>query len=246
MFVHEGAERSASQNAMLAGYLAFIAGFVNSGGFVLIGSFTSHVTGNIGRFGHDVAVGTPAAAVFAVLLVASFFAGAFGASLILESHGEDRARGYAIALLAEALLLGTFVFVAGLSRATHPRLLDAEAGILSLAMGMQNSLITRLSGAVVRTTHLTGVVTDLGIETARWYRWHRAKLGRVVGGKPERPASARIVLHLTLVLAFMVGTIIGATVTTHASRWAMAVPAIAVLAASIRAFRGVRSKPGSN
>lgn len=51
MFRHEGANRSHHHNQLLAGYLAMIAGFVNSAGFILIGSFTSHVTGNVGRFG---------------------------------------------------------------------------------------------------------------------------------------------------------------------------------------------------
>ncbi len=53
MFRHEGAERSHRHNQWLAGYLALIAGFVNSAGFILIGSFTSHVTGNGGRFADD-------------------------------------------------------------------------------------------------------------------------------------------------------------------------------------------------
>jgi len=249
VFRHEGPSRSPKTNALVAGYLAFIAGFVNSGGFIMIGSFTSHVTGSIGRISTDVASGDPGAAVSALLLVVMFFLGAFGATLLIEGHAPGRiSQAYATALLVEAGLLSLFIFVAGLSQATHPRLLDAEATILCLAMGIQNSLVTRLSGAVVRTTHLTGVATDLAIEVARWYRWHRAKLGAFpglgVGLKPERPVPARTVLLTTIVLTFVFGALLGAVLTMRSSRWAMVLPALAVFGASTLAFlqRG-RVKP---
>ena len=242
MFRHEGPSRSPKTNALVAGYLAFIAGFVNSGGFILIGSFTSHVTGSIGRISTDFAAGDPGAAVSAVLLVFMFFLGAFGATLVIEGHAADHvSQAYATALLVEAGLLSLFIFVAGLSQATHPRLQDAEATILCLAMGIQNSLVTRLSGAVVRTTHLTGVTTDLAIEVARWYRRHRAKLSALpallgAGLKAERPVPAKTILLTTIVLTFVLGALLGALLTMRSSRWAMGLPALAVFGASALAF----------
>jgi len=225
----------------LAGYLAAVAGFVNSGGFVMIGSFTSHVTGSVGRMSDDVARGEMPAAASALSLVLAFFAGAVLASVILERSDHSRPAGrYALALLLEAMVLLVFVFVAGLSRATHPRILDAQAALLCLAMGMQNSLVTRLSGAVVRTTHLTGVVTDLGIEAARWYRWYRAQLplpARAASETlPDRPVVARVLLLSAVTGSFVVGAVFGSTLTLRASRWAMCFPAAAVLLASAFAF----------
>jgi uncharacterized membrane protein YoaK (UPF0700 family) len=221
VFNHEGPTRNARKNAVLAGYLALVAGFVNSGGYVLIGSFTSHVTGSVGRLAHDLAVHDLEAG--------------------LTNAFSHTARAYAAALAIEGGLLATFIFAAGLSRLTHPRALDAEAAVLCLAMGMQNSLVTRLSGAVVRTTHLTGVVTDLGIEAARWYRWHRARMESVpllIAGRnpPQRPPLMRSVLLLTIVGAFAVGAVSGAVLTLQWSRWAMVFPAVAVLLASAFAF----------
>ena len=206
MFRHEGPSNDPKKSALLAGYLAFVAGFVNSGGFVLIHSFTSHVTGSVGRLANDVAHGDVPAALSAATLVVTFFLGAFTASLLLEGHtGARIATAYGTALLAQSLLLATFVMIAGLSPSEHPRVRDAEAAILCFALGMQNSLVTRLSGAVIRTTHLTGAVTDLGIEAARWYRWHLAKLWQVaklpvmpalLRGRepPVRPSSTRSLL----------------------------------------------------
>ena len=177
MFRHEGPGRSDAQNQILAGYLAMVGGFVNSAGFVLIGSFPSHVTGNVGRFSSDTANGQFAAAAAAGAMVTAFFVGAFVASMIIESNYFGRiADSYATALLLEAAMLLLFTATSKLTPAAHPRLMDLEAAMLCCAMGMQNSLVTRLSGAVVRTTHLTGVVTDIGIEAARWFRWWRSTL----------------------------------------------------------------------
>jgi len=240
VFRLEGPARSDRNNAILAGYLAFVAGFVNSGGFVLIGSFTSHVTGSVGRLSIDVTRGDLGAAFFAALLAVTFFLGSLSASLILQGPRPARLpRLYGTALLLEGLLLAGFIFVAGLSQTSHPRLRDAEAAILCAAMGMQNSLVTRLSGAVVRTTHLTGVITDLGIETAHWLRW-RVRLWRARGAAnvaAERPPThVKTVLLLTIASAFTLGALLGATLTALISRWAMMGPACAVWGASIYAF----------
>ena len=88
-------------------------------------------------------------------------------------------------------------------------------------MGMQNSLVTRLSGAVVRTTHLTGVVTDLGIEAARWYRWHRAKLRALPTLLPSRSTPDRPEPSLT-------------ALSTHASAVARAGPILVLTKANAR------------
>lgn len=235
MFTHEGPARSARKNVVLAWYLAGVAGFVNSGGFVLIGTFTSHVTGSTGRFSIDLANGDNGAAFSAVLLVASFFLGALGAGFGLELSGEARrARAYATVLLVEGTLLVTFVLVAGLSRATHPRARDAEAVLLCIAMGMQNGLVTRLSNAVVRTTHLTGIVTDLAIELAGWYRARRD------GTALEEHATQRRILF-AIIAAFTLGSALGAAATARASRWAMLVPAFAIWGAAIYSFRTART-----
>ena len=55
MFRHEAPSRSVRRSRVLAGYLAFVRGFVNSAGYVLVGSFTSQVTGNVGRLATDLA-----------------------------------------------------------------------------------------------------------------------------------------------------------------------------------------------
>ena len=240
MFRHQGPARTLRANAILAGYLAFVAGFVNSGGFILIGSFTSHVTGSVGRLSNDVANGDFGAAFFAALLVVMFFVGSLSASLMLEGpRASHLPRAYGTALFFEGVLLASFIFVAGLSQTSHLRLRDGEAAILCAAMGMQNSLVTRLSGAVVRTTHLTGVVTDLGIETAHWLRLRVRRWGpgeSWTADEQRPPTGARISLLLTIATTFIVGALLGATLTSLTSRWAMVAPACAVWLAAAFAF----------
>lgn len=243
MFRAEGPGRSDRQNRIVAGYLAAVAGFVNSSGFLIIGSFTSHVTGNVGRLADDVALGRANAAVLAALLVLAFFIGAVVASMVLESRLLSRqTHAYGALLLAEAALLVGF---AGLDRwlaPVPPRAQDAAAALLCAAMGLQNSLVTRLSGAVVRTTHLTGVVTDLGIEGARWFRYARSQLGgRVrltVSSHPaERPHGPKVALLVTIFSAFVLGAAAGAIATRGLARGAMLIPAVALLVAAMTCLR---------
>ena len=237
MFSREGSARSDSQNRWLAGYLAFVGGFVNSSGFVLLGTFCSHVTGNVGRLANDAATGQYAAAVAALTLVVCFFAGAFAASVILESRvlGAARARAYALALATETVLLLFFTLLSYVTVSEHPRVRDAETALLCAAMGLQNALVSRLSGAVVRTTHLTGVVTDLGIESARWFRLWRQSLSEVTRvplvfgqNRAERPAFEKSLLLGTIAASFLAGAGSGAYSAVHWGHGSMLIAAAAV------------------
>jgi uncharacterized membrane protein YoaK (UPF0700 family) len=245
VFSREGSARSDSQNRWLAGYLAFVGGFVNSSGFVLIGTFSSHVTGNVGRLANDAATAQYAAALAALSLVLCFFFGAFVASVIIESRflGAARARAYALALSIETLLLLFFTLLSYVTTTAHPRVKDAETALLCVAMGLQNALVSRLSGAVVRTTHLTGVITDLGIETARWFRFWRRSLSEVtrvplVLGRnlAERPAAPKVLLLGTIAASFLAGASSGAYSAVHWQHGSMLIAALAVAMCAIYAL----------
>jgi uncharacterized membrane protein YoaK (UPF0700 family) len=214
-------------------------------GFVLIGTFTSHATGNVGRFANDLATREIDAAGAALTMLVAFFVGAFAASMMIESNFVGRTpRAYGIALTGEASLLVLFTIVSTLTPAAHPRLKDVEAAILCMAMGMQNSLVTRLSGAVVRTTHLTGVLTDLGIEGARWFRWWRSTLSErlrmklAFGKNPaERPAPPKVALLATIAGAFFSGAVLGSLAGVTLRHLAMVPPTIAIAIGAAYALR---------
>ncbi|MDF2697928.1 MAG: putative transrane protein [Labilithrix sp.] len=235
MFRSLGPDRTSHHDRRLAGYLAMIAGIVNSAGLVVLGSFTSHVTGNVGRFAEQVADGNATLASVAAMTVVAFFVGAFVTSMAIESRVfVSMSRTSAVLLLLEATLVGTFVAIAGFRDVTTSA---APPMLLGAAMGLQNALVTRLSGAVVRTTHLTGVVTDLGIEVARWLRYWRFVSGQqrhlrftVTSTPAVRPAPPKIALLGTIFAAFVTGSAAGAVLAARYSYLAF-LPVVAVLVA---------------
>lgn len=198
---------------MLAHVLPFVAGAVNASGFVIVGAYTSHVTGSVARVGEELAQRNVFGALQAVFLVLSFLIGAAAATALLD-HGNDSRQGqYARPLAAEAATLLVVMLLGIAEPKTTPHLRSITTALLCFAMGLQNALVTRLSGAVVRTTHLTGVVTDIGIETVRAYAWLRA-LG-LKGVLPRlllvrsAPELAKLRLHCAILLSFSLGALMG-------------------------------------
>lgn len=246
MFRHEGrASGESRQDRWLAGYLAAVAGFVNAAGFVLAGTFTSHMSGNVTRAADDLAFGRPLSSASALALLLAFFAGAFLASTALEVRLFGRLPlTYGTLFLVEALMLAMFARLMPQAwRHEGNNLYDAESAFLCFAMGMQNSLVTRLSGAVVRTTHVTGIVTDLGIESARWFRYWRKRLSErlhftlTVGATPTpRPHGPKFALLSTILVTFAFGSGVGAILAERFDRWAMIVPIAATSMAAMYAF----------
>jgi uncharacterized membrane protein YoaK (UPF0700 family) len=90
------------------------------------------------------------------------------------------------------------------------------AGSLLFAMGLQNSLVSLVSGSVVRTTHLTGTFTDLGIELAQLIQKQKED---VAGLK------AKIKLRLAIIFFFLFGAVAGACIFHYMSFHAFFIPA---------------------
>jgi uncharacterized membrane protein YoaK (UPF0700 family) len=215
MLTTEAAQRTFVHNARLAVFLSAIAGSVNATGFFVVGVYTSHVTGQVARIGDEAAQGHFALAAGAAAIVFAFFVGAFAAT-VLGHYSSQRMR-YATPLLVEAGVLAVFGFVSERHPPLGSGLWVASAAGLSVAMGMQNALVTKISGAVVRTTHLTGVTTDLGIETFHVWHWahdhvrglpFREKLTRLVELR-FHPQLQRIWLHFLILVSFLTGAVVG-------------------------------------
>jgi anti-anti-sigma regulatory factor len=108
--------------------------------------------------------------------------------------------------------------------------------LVSFAMGLQNALVTRISGAVVRTTHVTGVVTDIGIEVVRVWHWFKdstrhlnlAQRLRLVPLAVRDAEMKRVTLLATIFLSFISGAVVGPITFLAWGAWALALP-VAVL-----------------
>jgi uncharacterized membrane protein YoaK (UPF0700 family) len=79
--------------------------------------------------------------------------------------------------------------------------------LLCFIMGLQNALITKVSKAEIRTTHITGIVTDIGIELGKLVYWN----GATPPGQPRVVANrGRLKLLTALALSFFTGGVVGA------------------------------------
>lgn len=200
--------RTSSLNWQLAGPLAFVAGAVNAGGFLAVGRYTSHVTGAVSQMADGISLGKVVVALGAFGIVCAFFLGAFTSGFLLNLAERHRFRSrYAINLTLEAGLLLVFGYL-GASIAEHTRFaMPATVSLLSFTMGMHNAMVTSISAAEVRTTHMTGILTDLGIEASRLLYLNRdphPRLARITANR------TKLKLHATILVAFFIGGLAGA------------------------------------
>ena len=92
LLVREGALRSESLNRQLAWAMAFVAGAVNAGGFLVVGHYTSHVTGVVSSMADVLAEGDLRTALAALTMVLSFTAGAFVCTTLISIGQRRRMR----------------------------------------------------------------------------------------------------------------------------------------------------------
>ncbi|MBS1652692.1 MAG: DUF1275 domain-containing protein [Bacteroidetes bacterium] len=165
MFRHHGKYRTYKHNLSIASLLSFVAGVVNVVGFLAVQKLTTNVTGHFAYFVDEVFKLNFLNGVVYFLYIFFFFLGAFISSLLVEIvYKKSEKYVYIIPALAEAFILIYIGFFGEFHISTSP---DVIVYSLLFAMGLQNSLVTSISNATVRTTHLTGLFTDLGIEIAQ-------------------------------------------------------------------------------
>ncbi len=167
MFTHQGRRRTWKHNLQIASLLSFVAGTVNVAGFLAVGALTTNVTGHFAFFADEVLRLDLWQAFVYFLYILSFFLGSFSSSFLAELVSRKNADYvYIVPTSIESLILALAAFFGKDLMLYNPNWLACN---LLFAMGLQNSLVTRISNAVVRTTHLTGLFTDLGIELSQLF-----------------------------------------------------------------------------
>src|SRR5690606_6931651 len=156
--------------------LAFIAGAVNAGGFLAIQKYTSHMTGIISGIADDLAISEFKVVLAGVVALSCFVAGAATTTIFINwARRQNLHSEYALSLMLEAGLLLLFgVLGANLNRLVEV-FVPTTFIVLCFIMGLQNALMTKVSRAEIRTTHMTGIVTDIGIELGRLFYWNKSK-----------------------------------------------------------------------
>jgi len=235
-------DRSARSDRHLGLGLAFVAGAANAGAFLAVKIYTSHMTGLVSSMADHVALGEFSLALGALGAVASFLLGAMTSAVMINfaRRRELRSR-YALPLLLEALLLLAFGLLGARLAQIETLFVPATVGLLCFMMGLQNAVITKISGAVVRTTHLTGVITDMGIELGRLLYWNRSAFHgdeRVVADRD------RLALLALLCLFFLLGGVVGALGFKHIGYLAtVPLAAMLVLMSIIPVLDDIRNPP---
>ncbi|KGI77433.1 YoaK family protein [Oleiagrimonas soli] len=137
--------------------LALLAGVVNAVGYLSFDhQAITHMTGTTTLVGVSAVEGDGAGLVRYLGAMLSFLLGAAVSGMIVRDTSLQLGQRYGAALVIESLLLFAAV----------PLIHDhANAGlwVAAAACGLQNAMVTTFSGAVVRTTHVTGILTDLGL-----------------------------------------------------------------------------------
>jgi uncharacterized membrane protein YoaK (UPF0700 family) len=204
-----GKQRTAPANRHLSLSLAFVAGAANAGGFLAVHQYTSHMTGIVSAIADRFAVGDVGLALAAIGTLLSFLAGAMSSAILINwARHRDLQSEYALPLMLEAFLLLCFGLM-GRYLALHIWLfVPLTVMLLCFIMGLQNATSTKATRSEVRTTHVTGLVTDIGIELGKMLYWNRSR----AKGETMYVASdhERLRFMLTLFAMFICGGLLGA------------------------------------
>lgn len=197
IFSYKGLRRTRDDHFRNAILLSFVAGIVNIVGFLDIAQLTTNVTGHFALFVNEINNGQYWQGINYVIYILFFLLGSFSSGLILGAFKKTkRVNVYIIPVIIEILILLTVIIL----KTKYPfNNSNTIADLLLFAMGMQNAYVTHISKAVVRTTHLTGLFTDLGIEMANF----------LIRRKEKKGLNQQIKVHFFIILFFFFGGIIG-------------------------------------
>ncbi len=206
-------------------FLTGVAGMINAVAFL---SFqhqgVTHLTGSTTLFGLALTQGDFRAASHLAAITAAFVVGCIVSGAIVQDSALQLGRRYGVALAIESLLLFGAV-----------PLLDRHeawgACLASCACGLQNGMASTFSGAVLRTTHVSGAFTDLGISLGHMMR----------GISVDR---RRVRLCLTLIGGFLAGSCLGAAGHPRFGNHVLYFPAAAIGGAGVAdaAYRHYRRR----
>ena len=223
---------SFTQQARLAISLSWVAGYTNALTILTCGQVTSHLTGSVSQLGVEIAELQWSKAGYLLWLIVMFLLGAFTAGAMTEFGRLRRYQSiYVLPMVTEAALLGLFALLVDwqATGAIGPGSAHVWLTFLpSFAMGLQNATITRISGGVIRTTHVTGVVTDLGLELSRIV-FRLLGLRRQVEAHRRHQENWRALLLLSIPGSFALGAGLGTFCFELFEAYSM-VPAVAFLA----------------
>jgi uncharacterized membrane protein YoaK (UPF0700 family) len=201
------AQRTPQTNARLGITLAFVAGAANAGGFLAVGQYTSHMTGVLSSVADSLVLGQVGLALGGLAMLLSFLLGAMTTAIVVNwgiRHHWHGAYGLPL-LLLEAILLLVFGLFGGAIALASYWFVPLTVVLLCFIMGLQNAVISKISHSEIRTPHVTGLVTDMGIELGKMLY-----VNRLPHSEPVHANKDKFRLQSQLVGSFLLGAFAGA------------------------------------
>ncbi len=225
LYGHESISHYTPGNISVWMLMAFQAGLINIGGFMACHRFVSHITGFATFFGYEINQADTSAAL-SMLMVPMFFLfgcmiSGFLVDIRLKLHLKPK---YYIAFglmffLISLVLIGGMVGYFGLFGEPYEYIRDyILLAMLCLVCGIQNGTITTVSKSAVRTTHLTGPTTDLGVGLVRFL--YRRRIKDEYGSETQANLT-----RIGIILFFILGSILGGYAFKNLGYAGFAVPA---------------------
>lgn len=201
--------RTRRANRQLGALLAFVAGAANAGGFLAIQRYTSHMTGIVSEMADNLVLGNFYLGFAGFAALCAFTGGAATTAVLVNwARRRHLHSEFAFSLMLEAVLLLLFGLLGANLNVLVDIFLPTTVLVLSFIMGLQNAIVTKISKAEIRTTHMTGIVTDLGIELGRLFYWNRAHEANAVHFvQADRD---KLAIHATILGLFFLGGLLGA------------------------------------
>ena len=171
--------------------LAFSAGSANISSLIgILGIPVSHLTGTISRMSMHLYIGNFRFGILLLIVVLSFICGAIFSGFFIGDSDLKFGRRYGIVLIFQGIIIYLSIPLLRYKTAYGEYL-------LAFALGMQNSLATTFSGAILRSTHLTGIITDIGII-----------IGKSIRSK-KLVSGWHLNIYIAILLGFMSGSVAG-------------------------------------
>src|ERR1700712_1181814 len=161
--------RTLKANLMLASSTAMVAGIINVAGVIAFLAFTTNITGHVALLARKLSAQDIEEVVTVFIWLLMFFVGAFTSHFLVRTfERKSLYLAHAMPILTEMVIL-LFVAIYG-NHFFDGTDLEREIiiGAMLFSMGLQNSLVSTISGGLIKSSHLTGLFTDLGGEMSEY------------------------------------------------------------------------------
>lgn len=189
------------KNLLLASSTASVAGMTNVVGVIAFLSFVSNITGHVATLAGEITEQNSGEVYKVLYWLSMFFFGAFASNFIVKSLDYKSAYfAHSIPIVLEIfILLGVAIYGKDVDNSSVVQR-EAVTGAVLFCMGLQNGLVSRISGGLIKSSHLTGLITDLAGELSDLLH---------PNVKNTSVLKDKIYVRLTILAFFIIGGLLG-------------------------------------